>query len=264
MNSYKKLIEIQTKNKSILCVGLDSDIDKLPIHLKTKGIKGLVEFNKNIIDCTKDLCCAYKINFAFYEQFGIDGIAALRKTFEFIPSEIFTIADAKRGDIGNTSTAYAKSIFEIYDADSITVSPYMGKDSILPFLEFTNKLTFLLALTSNPSSLDFQRLESNGKPVYQHVIQKSMEWSEKDNIGYVVGATHPKELEEIRSYCKENVILIPGIGSQGGDISATLKANNNKPAIINVSRAIIYCSSESDYAEKARLEAIKYKNSFSL
>jgi len=261
MTALEKIKNIQKQNNSILCVGLDSDLSRTPKHLGSE-INSLLDFNKAIIDSTKDLVCAYKINFAFYEQYGIEGIQVLKETFEYIPKEIFTIADAKRGDIGNTSNAYAKSVFEYFNADSITVNPYMGLDSVAPFLENSNKMVFLLALTSNSGSNDFQRIISEGKPLYQTVIEKSKEWADADKLGYVVGATHPDELREIRKIIPGYCLLIPGIGSQGGNIQATISANSCGPAIINVSRNIIYVSTEKDFTDAIRKKAEFYRDSF--
>lgn len=263
MTSHEKLLKIQTVNNSILCIGLDADLKKMPNHLN-QNVKNILEFNCSIIDATKDLACAYKINFAFYEQYGIEGIEIMKKTFDYIPGNIFTIADAKRGDIGNTSEAYARSCFDYFNADSITVNPYMGMDSVQPFLKHKEKIIFLLALTSNPGSSDFQRLISDGKPVYEHVVEKSKVWADEKQLGFVVGATHPNELESMRRIASENVFLIPGVGAQGGDIALTLKANNNKPAIINVSRDIIYTTQEKDFAEKAREKADYYQKLFAV
>ena len=223
----------------MLCVGLDSDINKIP-NCFEKNILGLFEFNKIIIEQTQNICSAYKINFAFYEQYGNEGFELIKRTLQIIPENIFTIADAKRGDIGNTSAAYSKSVFNHFNFDSITVNPYMGLDSISPFLEDKSKFIFLLALTSNKGSNDFQRLISDGKPIYQHIIEKSAKEFSYENLGFVIGATHPDELAELRKIIPENPILIPGVGAQGGDIQAIKKANSNSTALINVSRAIIY------------------------
>ncbi|MBM2814869.1 MAG: orotidine 5''-phosphate decarboxylase, subfamily 2 [Ignavibacteria bacterium] len=274
--TYQKLKEIQSQKQSIICVGLDTSESKLPHHLQS-ATDGILHFNREIIEATHDLACAYKINFAFYEQLGADGFNILKKTFEMLPKDAVSIADAKRGDIGNTSESYAFSVFEYFGADSITVNPYMGSDSVAPFLKFNDKMVFLLALTSNPGSADFQRLESGGKPVYQHVIEKSKLWGSgvgnykipdpspqspvpSPQIGYVVGATHPEELREVRTIAPSSYFLIPGIGAQGGDIAATMKANDGKPAIINVSRGIIYASNGKDFAEKARKQAEYYRD----
>lgn len=261
MNSYNKLQAITKENDSILCVGLDTDINKIPDHLG-KDLKAILDFNIQIIEATKSLVSSYKINFAFYEQYGVEGVEILKKTFEHIPENIFTIADAKRGDIGNTSKSYAKSCFDYFGADSITVNPYMGYDSISPFLEYQDKVVFLLGLTSNPGSADFQRLSTDAGPLYKRVFRKSMEWAGHENLGFVVGATHPEELEELRDIAKENILLIPGIGAQGGDIEATIKANGGGPAVINASRGVIYASAGKDFADKAAEKAEFYKNSF--
>jgi orotidine-5'-phosphate decarboxylase len=239
MTSYDKLINSISSKKSMLCVGLDSDINKIP-NCFEKNISGLFEFNKIIIEQTQNICSAYKINFAFYEQYGSEGFELIKQTLRQIPDNIFTIADAKRGDIGNTSAAYSKAVFKNLNFDSITANPYMGLDSISPFLEDKSKLIFLLALTSNAGSQDFQRLISDGKPIYQHIIEKSAKNFSHKNLGFVIGATHPDELAALRKIIPENPILIPGVGTQGGDIQAIKKANNNSTALINVSRAIIY------------------------
>ncbi len=259
MKSFDKLISAQKTNSSILCVGLDPDINKLPMTFR-KEPEEILSFNRAIIEATKDIACAYKINFAFFEQYGITGIEILKKTFELIPDNIFTIADAKRGDIGNTSSAYAKSVFEYFKADSITISPYMGRDSVQPFLDFADKMVFILALTSNSGSQDFQQIKSEGKPLYQLVIEKSSAWGNSNQMGYVIGATHPEELKSVRDLVPESCFLIPGIGAQGGDIKATMSANQKGSAIVNVSRAIIYASDSNDFAEKARETAEKYRD----
>lgn len=261
MRAFEKLQKITKDNDSILCVGLDSDISKIPQHFG-RDIEGLIKFNECVIEATKDKVNSYKINFAFYEQYGLEGFEALKKTFDMIPENIFTIADAKRGDIGNTSRSYAKSCFEYFQADSITVNPYMGNDSVEPFLEYKDKMTFLLNLTSNDGSRDFQRLQSDGKELYKHVMSKSMKWAESDRLGYVVGATHPEELEELRKLAPTRVFLIPGIGTQGGDIEQTLHANADGPAIINVSRAIIYASIDVNFIDKVRDKAEEYRQAF--
>ncbi|MBI3258999.1 MAG: orotidine-5'-phosphate decarboxylase [Ignavibacteriae bacterium] len=253
-----KLTSIQQKNQSRLCIGLDTELTKLPYILKSKP-ESIFEFNKAIIEATVNQVCAYKINFAFYEQYGAEGMVALRKSLECIPENIITIADAKRGDIGNTSRAYAASVFEEMNFDAITVSPYMGRDSIEPFLEYDNKIVFILALTSNPGSADFQRLISNGKPIYRHVVETAHTWKCNAALGFVVGATHPNEVQEIRTYSSNSIFLIPGIGTQGGDASATMKANGDAPAIVNVSRAILYASSGVDFESKACEQAQRYQ-----
>ncbi len=259
MTILQKLEAIQQKNKSRLCVGLDTEISKLPYVLK-KTPENIFTFNKAIIEATNDCVCAYKINFAFYEQYGKKGMDALRETLQCIPDDIITIADAKRGDIGNTSRAYAAAIFDDMNFDSITVSPYMGRDSVEPFLEYQNKIVFVLALTSNSGSDDFQRLISGTKPIYRHVVETSQTWKSNAELGFVVGATHPAEVSEIRTYAPNNVFLIPGVGSQGGDAAATMKANGKAPAIVNVSRAVLYASKGEDFAVKARQQAVSFQS----
>lgn len=260
-NTYDKILDAQKQNKTMLCVGLDTDKNKIPEFLKNSK-NGMLEFNKAIIDKTHDIVCCYKLNFAFYEQYGIEGMETIKETIEHIPAGIPIIADCKREDIGNTSTSYARACFDYFKSDAVTVSPYMGKDSIQPFFRFSTKLVLVLALTSNPGSIDFQRLISDGKPLYRHVVDKTKLWAPKENLGYVVGATHPIELNEIRQDAPDRMLLIPGIGAQGGSIEQTLKANENGPAIINVSRDIIYSSKLEDFAAKAREKAITYNRSF--
>lgn len=250
MQAYDKLINAVKHKNSILCVGIDPVLDKLPLHYP-KTVDAMLDFCKKIIDSTADYASAMKVNFAFFEQYGVEGFKALEETIHAIPDDIFIVADAKRGDIANTSIAYAKSVFDTLKCDSVTVNPYMGYDSVQPFLDYKDKMIFVLALTSNKGSNDFQRLISDGKPIYDHVIRTSMKWSDERQIGYVVGATHPNDLSEIRKLVKSNVLLIPGVGVQGGDVEQIIKANNNGPAIINSSRAINYASSGSDFAEAA-------------
>ncbi len=265
MMSFKKLQSSIKKSNSLLCIGLDSDISKLP-NVFSKDINGLLSFNQCIIEATSDIVAAYKINFAFYEQYGKDGFDVLEKTFKLIPTTIFTIADAKRGDIGNTTAAYATSVFNYFNADSVTVNPYMGLDSIDKFLDDKNKFIFILALTSNPGSNDFQRLIADNKFIYQHIIEKSIANYSKENIGFVIGATHPKEIENIRKIIPSYSLLIPGIGTQGGNIKEVINANDNGTALINVSRAIIYPQINKnninilEFATIVRQTAIKYFN----
>lgn len=254
MNAYQKLIN-STNKGSYLSVGLDPVLDRLPKHYQ-KNTDSIIDFCKKIVDSTQEYAAAYKINFAFFEQFGLEGFAILKELSNYIPHDILKIADAKRGDIGNTSKAYAKSIFDELDYDAITLSPYMGFDSIQPFLEYKDKLSIILALTSNKGSADFQRLISDGKPIYKHVLETFRTWTNYNSIAYVVGATHPQELEEIRELLgKETLLLIPGIGAQGGDLKSVLKANNKGLVLINSSRNIIYSSSGEDFAEAAKSSA---------
>ena len=261
MNKQELINQIKQK-KSFLCIGLDTDIQKIPEHL-LKFDDPVFEFNKQIIDSTKDLCVAYKLNTAFYESNGINGWKSLMKTIEYIPKNIFSIADAKRGDIGNTSKMYAKTFFETMDFDSITVNPYMGSDSVEPFLDFNNKWVILLALTSNKGSEDFQNFsnQSNIK-LYQQVIEKSMNWSDDSRIMYVVGATKSDSLKEIRKIIPDHFLLIPGIGAQGGSLDDVVKFGMNKDCglLINSSRSIIYAGHGENFAENAREAALKIKS----
>jgi orotidine-5'-phosphate decarboxylase len=248
MSFIQKLREIQINQKSLLCIGLDVDAEKIPV----------LEFNRQIIEATHDLVCAYKPNLAFYEAMGELGLNTLRGTLKLIPKSIITIGDGKRGDIGNTAERYTRSLFDDFGFDSVTVNPYMGFDSVEPFLKNPDKGVFILALTSNPGSKDFQRLKIGAKPLYEKVVQAAKKWNAKKNIGLVVGATHPKELQRIRKMVPDMPILIPGIGKQGGDLKSAVRFGSDKNgqlAIINASRSIIYASSGRDFAEAARAEA---------
>ncbi|WP_348824193.1 orotidine-5'-phosphate decarboxylase [Flavobacterium aestuarii] len=247
--------------KSFLCVGLDVDLNKIPKHL-LETEDPIFEFNKAIIDATHDLTAAYKPNIAFFEAYGLKGWASLQKIINYINEnypEIFTIADAKRGDIGNTSSMYAKAFFEDLNFDSVTVAPYMGKDSVEPFLAFENKHTIMLALTSNEGAFDFQTLQVNGKEVYKHVLETSKTWKNSENLMYVVGATKAEYFTEIRKIVPDSFLLVPGVGAQGGSLSEVCKygINDNVGLLINSSRAIIYASNGTDFAEAARAEALK-------
>jgi orotidine-5'-phosphate decarboxylase len=245
------------QKQSYLCVGLDADIDRLPRHLLDKE-DPVFEFNKAIIDATKDLCVAYKPNLAFYEALGSKGWESLRKTLEYIPDEHFTIADAKRGDIGNTSRLYAQAFFGEMGFDAVTVAPYMGVDSVQPFLEFEGKWVILLALTSNKGSSDFQfDRQENGQPLYEKVMRKAQEWGTPGNLMYVVGATHPEKFKEIREIAPEHFLLVPGVGAQGGDLEALTRhgANADVGLLVNSSRGIIFAGEGEDFAEKARSAA---------
>jgi orotidine-5'-phosphate decarboxylase len=257
----KELIDQIKIKKSFLCLGLDVDLNKIPSHLLELE-DPIFEFNKAIIDATHDLVVAYKPNTAFFEAYGIKGWQSLQKTINYINEnypEIFTIADAKRGDIGNTSSMYAKAFFEDLNFDSVTVAPYMGKDSVEPFLAFENKHTILLALTSNEGAFDFQTLNVGGKELYKQVLETSKTWKNSDNLMYVVGATKAEYFTEIRKIVPNSFLLVPGVGAQGGSLSEVCKygMNANVGLLINSSRAIIYASKGTDFAEKAREEASK-------
>lgn len=252
-----ELFEQIKKKKSFLCVGLDTDITKIPKHL-LKSEDPVFEFNKQIIDATKEYCVSFKPNMAFYETQGVKGWISLEKTINYINQtcpDNFTIADAKRGDIGNTSSMYAKAFLQTLNFDSITVAPYMGEDSVKPFMEYPNKWVILLALTSNPGSKDFQT-ENN---LYQQVLRTSQKWGGADNLMYVVGATKAELLSDIRKIVPDHFLLVPGVGAQGGSISEVAKYGMNKQCglLVNSSRGIIYASSGEDFAEKAREEAEK-------
>jgi orotidine-5'-phosphate decarboxylase len=246
--------------KSFLCVGLDPDLTKIPPHL-LETEDPIFEFNKAIIDATHDLAVGYKPNTAFFEAYGIKGWLSLQKTINYINEnfpDIFTIADAKRGDIGNTSSMYAKAFFEDLNFDSVTVAPYMGKDSVEPFLAFENKHTIMLALTSNEGAFDFQTLTTNGKELYKQVLETSITWKNSHNLMYVVGATKAEYFADIRKIVPDSFLLVPGIGAQGGSLSEVCKygMNDKVGLLVNSARAIIYASKGTDFAEKAREEAL--------
>jgi len=256
--TQSQLFDQIQKKQSFLCIGLDTDINLVPKHL-LKADDPVFEFNKQIIDATKDLAVAYKPNIAFYEAMGPSGWESLAKTVEYIPKEIFTIADAKRGDIGNTSALYARAFFENMNFDSVTVAPYMGSDSVKPFLEFEHKWVILLAVTSNEGGKDFQFLEAGGKKLYEHVLEVSSQWGSVENMMYVVGATRPEYLRRIRAIVPDHFLLIPGIGAQGGDLEAVCRhgLNDHCGLLVNSSRGIIYASHGEDFADRAREEAVK-------
>ncbi len=260
MTTTQLIAQIASK-KSFLCIGLDVDLTKIPQHLLALE-DPIFEFNKAIIDATHDLCVSYKPNTAFYEAYGIKGWQALQKTIAYINAkhpEIFTIADAKRGDIGNTSSMYAKAFFEDLNFDSVTVAPYMGKDSVEPFLAFENKHTIMLALTSNEGAFDFQTQNVEGRELYKMVLETSKSWKNTENLMYVVGATKAEYFTEIRKIVPDSFLLVPGVGAQGGSLSEVCKygMNANVGLLINSSRGIIYASNGADFAEKAREEALK-------
>ena len=251
MNRKELIFHIKQK-KSFLCVGLDTDIQKIPSHLLSLE-DPVFEFNKQIIDATKDLCVAYKPNIAFYESMGARGWDSLQKTLDYIPKNIFTIADAKRGDIGNTSSMYARTFFENMNFDSVTVAPYMGKDSVSPFLDFENKWAIILAITSNKGSLDFQKIESkDGKKLFQQVLETSRSWGTDENMMYVVGATRAEQLLEIRGIIPNHFLLVPGVGAQGGNLQGIARNGMNADCgiLVNSSRGIIYAGNGLDFAEK--------------
>lgn len=258
-----ELFEQIKKKSSYLCVGLDTDLEKMPEHLRSEE-DPVFAFNKQIIDATSDYCVAYKPNIAFYEALGPKGWESLQKTLDYIPNNCFTIADAKRGDIGNTSSLYARAFFSQMNFDSLTVAPYMGEDSVKPFLKFEGKWVILLAHTSNPGSADFQLMESaiTGKKLYEEVILKSQQWGTPDQLMFVVGATRADKIAEIRNLAPEHFFLVPGIGAQGGDLEEVSKhgMNNQCGLLVNSARAIIYASSGRDFANMARKEAAKVKN----
>jgi orotidine-5'-phosphate decarboxylase len=247
------------KRRSFLCVGLDSDEGKIPDHLFSADDDPVYLFNKAIIEATADLCVAYKINLAFYEILGARGWEILKRTLALVSKSHFVIADAKRGDIGNTASMYARTFFNTYDFDAVTVAPYMGKDSVIPFCSFPEKWVILLALTSNAGSRDFQFVkDESGELLFERVLTRSQEWGSSDQIMYVVGATHPEQLKEIRKRVPDHFLLIPGVGAQGGDLTGVAKAAMNKEVgiLVNSSRGIIYAGNELDFAEKARKAAL--------
>lgn len=260
MTTQHLIGQIQIK-KSFLCIGLDVDLTKIPQHLLELE-DPIFEFNKALIDATHDLCVSYKPNTAFYEAYGIKGWQSLEKTINYLNEKypnIFTIADAKRGDIGNTSTMYAKAFLEDLNFDSITVAPYMGKDSVEPFLAFENKHAIMLALTSNEGAFDFQTKNVDGKELYKVVIETSKSWKNSQNLMYVVGATKAEYFTEIRKIIPDSFLLVPGVGAQGGSLQEVCKygMSKNVGLLINSSRGIIYASNGTDFAEKARSEALK-------
>jgi len=261
MNFIEKLVNAAQKNRSLLCIGLDPDPERMP-----EGT-GIFEFNKAVIDATADLVCAYKPNLAFYEALGEEGISALKVTIKYIPGHIPVIADAKRNDIGNTAKAYARAIFDYFGFDASTVNPYLGFDSIEPFIQYTDKGVFILCRTSNAGALDFQSLscqeESGHRPLFEIVADKASQWNTCGNIGLVVGATYPEELRLIRENHPDMPLLIPGIGAQGGDLASTVRYGvdrNGERAIINSSRQIIYASRGKDFAPAARRAAIELRD----
>ena len=260
MNKQQLIEQIQ-KKKSFLCVGLDTDINKIPQDLLSLD-DPIFEFNKQIITKTAEFAVAYKPNTAFYEVYGAKGWQSLERTIQYIKinyPDIFIIADAKRGDIGNTSANYAKAFFNTLKADALTVAPYMGKDSVEPFLGFEDKWVILLALTSNKGSQDFQYLNTGEQTLYKQVLQTATTWADSGKMMFVVGATHPEELGEIRQMLPDYFFLVPGVGAQGGDLQTVAKYGLNKDCglLVNSSRGIIYASNKFDFADRAAEEAEK-------
>ncbi|MGE3800771.1 MAG: orotidine-5'-phosphate decarboxylase [Candidatus Kapaibacterium sp.] len=253
---YSAILE---KSRTRLCVGLDTDPTWIPEHLKGEA-NPILAFNRAIVEATSDICSSYKMNLAFYESSGKKGLEALEGTIDAIPEGIIRIGDAKRGDIGNTANHYAKALFDVWGFDAVTVNPYMGTDTIETYFQSGANCVFVLALTSNPGASQFQHLVSQGKPFYIHVIDRCLEaFGDADQLGFVVGATHPNELGEVRRRVGGNIpLLIPGIGAQGGDTQGTVHANNGGVAFINVSRGISKAGSGEDFAEQAREAALKF------
>ncbi len=259
MYQIQKLKSIQQKNNSLISLGLDLDTKKMPNDY-VGSIKKMFDYVHRVIDATSDKVCAYKPNIAFFERFGPDGLSLLKQIVQRVPDDIPVIIDCKRGDIGNTAAHYAAAMFEWLEADWVTINPYMGYDSIRPFIENKEKGAFVLCLTSNTGSKDFQHLISDGLPLYRHVAEKVKYWNKDNNCGLVVGATQPEELKEIRSAAGDMPILIPGVGAQGGDLETAVlngTANFTKPALINVARSVLYASQDMDFAQRAREELTK-------
>ena len=264
MTRSELIAQIHLK-QSFLCVGLDPDLTKIPKHLLQLE-DPIFEFNKAIIDATKEYCVAYKPNTAFYEAHGVAGWQALEKTINYIPKDCFIIADAKRGDIGNTSLAYAKAFFETLPCDAITVAPYMGADSVLPFYTYKDAWVVLLALTSNQGSADFQMLEVNEHKLYAEVIKKALSWGNNENTMFVVGATQGEEIKAIRNLAPDHFFLVPGVGAQGGSLEEVFNFGANKDVglLVNSSRAILYAQDDINFAEGAKKEALKIKTEMAL
>ncbi|NLO72319.1 MAG: orotidine-5'-phosphate decarboxylase [Porphyromonadaceae bacterium] len=262
----QQLIDNIRRKKSFLCVGLDTDVNKIPEHLFDETDDAIFEFNKQIIDATADLCVAYKPNLAFYESIGLEGWDILERTVEYIRTSYpdqFIIADAKRGDIGNTSAMYARTFFGNMDFDAVTVAPYMGEDSVSPFLTYENKWAIVLALTSNKGAFDFQFMEQqDGERLFEKVLKTSKTWGSDENMMYVVGATKAEMLADIRKIIPNHFLLVPGVGAQGGSLQEVAKygLTDECGLLVNSSRQIIYASSETDFAEKAREEALKVQS----
>ena len=264
----QQLIDNISRKKSFLCVGLDTDVDKIPEHLFDVTDDPIFEFNKQIIDATSDLCVAYKPNLAFYESIGLEGWDVLERTVDYIRTNYpdqFIIADAKRGDIGNTSAMYARTFFGNMDFDAVTIAPYMGEDSVAPFLTYENKWAIVLALTSNKGASDFQYIEEDGEKLFEKVLKTSKKWGTDENMMFVVGATKAEMLADIRKIIPTHFLLVPGVGAQGGSLQEVAKYGMTDECglLVNSSRQIIYASSDVDFAEKAREEALKVQQEMS-
>lgn len=253
------------RKRSVLCVGLDTDPGKIPAHLLQEE-DPVFAFNKAIIDATKDYAVSYKLNTAFYEAQGIKGWQSMEKTLNYIPNDIFTIADAKRGDIGNTSEQYARTFFETFPFDSVTVAPYMGSDSVQPFLKFDGKWAIVLGLTSNAGSADFQLQQAGDGLLYQKVLKTVASWGNRDNTMFVIGATRKEQLQEVRALLPHHFFLVPGVGAQGGDVDTVCRNTMNEDGgiLINVSRGVIYVSGNEDFADKAYEAARQYQQEMSV
>jgi len=259
MSALRKLQKIQQDNKSMICLGLDLDTKRMPQDYRD-SIKGMFDFASKIIEATSDKVCAYKPNLAFYESLGAEGLSLLKLILERIPEDIPIILDGKRGDISNTASHYAHFLFDVLKGDWVTLNPYMGYDSMRPFLEYKDRGVFVLCLTSNTGSKDFQLLQLEGKPLYKIVAEKVSYWNKEQNCGLVVGATHPEQLDEIREIAVDMPLLIPGVGAQGGALEKAAQsgtADFTKVAVINVSRSVLYASTENDFAQRARQELEK-------
>ncbi|MFT6211563.1 MAG: orotidine-5'-phosphate decarboxylase [Bacteroidia bacterium] len=255
--NHNQLFKNIQKKRSFLCVGLDTDLAKIPPHLLSYQ-DPLFEFNKRIIDATQDLCVAYKPNIAFYEALGFEGWVSLEKTVQYIPDDVFKLADAKRGDIGNTTRMYARGFFDQMNFDAITLSPYMGSDSVLPYFQYTDKWVVLLALTSNEGASDFQFLKTENGQLFEEVLKVSKEWGTVDNTMFVVGATKAALMKKVREIVPDNFLLVPGVGAQGGSLTEVAKngLNDKCGLLVNSSRDIIYASRGEDFAEAARAQAL--------
>ena len=256
-----ELIEQIFSKRSYLCVGLDTDIDKIPKHLRSNP-DAVYDFNKAIIDATQDLCVSYKVNTAFYEAMGLAGWSALERTMAYIPNTHFKIADAKRGDIGNTSTQYAKGFFEVMNVDALTIAPYMGEDSVKPFLQFNGKWAIVLGLTSNSGAKDFELQRTGDELLYEKVLRSVSKWGSRDNLMFVIGATQAEEFVNIRKIAPDHFYLVPGVGFQGGSLREISEKAMTKDCglLVNVSRSIIYASEGKDYADEARIIAQQYQS----